>query len=109
METTPKPRGGKKVAQTDFPVSQTFADGMDAIANGVIPTTTTFEASSKIGTIIILRPRRSPSVVVHDTKGLIADEITMAAVTADAQTLGIYPFGQTEEPKVDKPDDTPIE
>lgn len=108
METTPKPRGGKKIAPTDFPVSSTYAEGMDAIANGINSSTTTFEASSDIGTLT-LSPRRSPSIVVHDTKNLIPDEHTMAAVIADAKKLGIFPFGKTEKTEADKPDDTPTE
>lgn len=106
----PKRSPTSRRAEWEASVSETFAAASEKIAAGVNPfETIVFEASSNdIGTLTLSTNKGKP-VKVHDTGGRIPDEHTMAAVTADAKKLGIFPFGKTEKTEADKPDDTPTE
>lgn len=102
MKIPPRRNSSKeRIAQADFSRSETFADGMDAIASGVRPfETTLFERTSNGIDTLTITPRRGAPKIVHDTSGRIPDEKTMAEVIADAEVLGIYPF----DPPTSSPD-----
>lgn len=79
--------------ERDYPASDLFAHVTQAIADGANPFETIIFEQKTVGIeTLTLKPRRSPPVTVHDTSGRIPDENTMAALTADAEILGIYPF-----------------